>query len=712
MGWMLALILSCHATVSHAAEADAVVTAIRLAAAAGTKAGHHEKILIDSMGGAEAQLLSCDNTGIVVRMQGGTMNIDWKMLGPKSLFSIGERYLPDAAESRVELAFFAIEQRLRPEARRTLEKIVSDDAALRERLLKAWAALDGSQPKPAAAVEVAGKPKSVDVAPLAQTPAPGPVARQTAPAASTGPQKPELPHCIPAERLADWHPGVEGGIPEYPVSVRLSAEELAAEPDAAKIIQRAVNRATPESAVLLPEGTFNLKSAIDLKNTVVLRGMGLDKTHLIADMPKVTWHGVVACRGDWEGNERRIAGELKAGSRDVILESAAGLKPDQPVLINSENVDSEMYPGHPEWRQDWAKRAVGQIARIVSVEGNTVRLDAPIRLSRSADLKPGLRPMRPLRRAGIEALHIKRNDQAEDVIIDFSRAENCWIRDCELEYCMRGHVGIAYSRFISVENNFIHHAYNYAGGGHGYGISMGGNATDCLIQNNAFFYLRHALICGGGTNGNVYAYNFCCSQHDNEPNNRLRDMSVHGHYSYMELFEGNTVEFGTSSDWWGSAGPLITFFRNRFDPWMGEFGQDGWMPPVQILYSSHRQNVVGNSLVRGQGVQVQKGCNETLLEGNLIHSRVEWNQAREQRLPTSLYLKGKPHFWGRQPWPAIGADVDQAANGNWVKLPAQEWYEFMQREKRSVPFRESQSQGVALTQSVRPADVPTTGRHE
>ncbi|MDP6380128.1 MAG: hypothetical protein QF662_02180, partial [Phycisphaerae bacterium] len=70
---------------------------------------------------------------------------------------------------------------------------------------------------------------------------------------------------IPADRMVDWQPGVEGGIPNVKTQIRLQAEALA-KGDAGKLIQEAIERIKPPGAVLLPEGTFNLKSRLLLKS--------------------------------------------------------------------------------------------------------------------------------------------------------------------------------------------------------------------------------------------------------------------------------------------------------------------------------------------------------------------------------------------------------------------------------------------------------------
>lgn len=68
-------------------------------------------------------------------------------------------------------------------------------------------------------------------------------------------------------------------------------------------------------------------------------------------------------------------------------------------------------------------------------------------------------------------------------------------------------------------------------------------------------------------------------------------ISVHGHYPFMNLFEGNIVGRAGLADYWGASGPGNTLFRNRiigtdkhrdFGPYRG----------ISVDDYSHRQNLI------------------------------------------------------------------------------------------------------------------------
>ena len=90
----------------------------------------------------------------------------------------------------------------------------------------------------------------------------------------------------PPERLLKWNPGVRGGIPTVPEAVALKDLPADGKADIRAALQKAIDEVKVPGAVVLPAGTFLLKSRINVKSGVVLRGAGLDKTHIIVDAPE------------------------------------------------------------------------------------------------------------------------------------------------------------------------------------------------------------------------------------------------------------------------------------------------------------------------------------------------------------------------------------------------------------------------------------------
>ncbi|MFC1672205.1 hypothetical protein ACFL01_03620, partial [Planctomycetota bacterium] len=295
-----------------------------------------------------------------------------------------------------------------------------------------------------------------------------------------------------------------------------------------------------------------------------------------------------------------------------------------------------------EWMkpESYAKyHIVGQIFRVKSAAGTQVEIDRPIRLDYfSKERRPRLRPLEVIERAGVEDLHIWANKNIGYLFM-VSKAADCWIRRCHTEFPLNAHVKVSLSHGITVRDNLMHHAYGYGGGGQGYGVWLGHWSTDCLVENNVFYHLRHAMLTTLGANGNVFGYN---TSHECKLN---CDISMHGFYSYMNLFEGNTVVNVDYSDYWGPVGPYNTCYRNRVTS-----------GGIQMKNHTHRANIIANTML-GKKISVQPTCKEAHLEKNVSRS----SPLSEWKIPASLYLKEKPAFWGERPWPGIGADVDVRA---------------------------------------------------
>ena len=125
-------------------------------------------------------------------------------------------------------------------------------------------------------------------------------------------------------------------------------------------------------------------------------------------------------------------------------------------------------------------------------------------------------------------------------------------------------------------------------------------------MDNVFETLRHAMMVKQGASGNVFAYNYSIKNNPQQSQyNTSCDFSAHGGYPYMNLVEGNSMQFAQSSDMWGPAGPLQTFFRNKVNDTGG----------IAIGWKSHFPVIVGNSLERG-GVYIEKNTIRPIVSHN------------------------------------------------------------------------------------------------
>ena len=449
-------------------------------------------------------------------------------------------------------------------------------------------------------------------------------------------------------------PGYPGAIPEVPVKVNVRDMGARADgtTDDAGAIQRAIDAVDGRGAVLLPAGTYLLRSGVALKSGVVLRGEGKDRTHLIVNAPKATWNGAIGAHGRYVSDEIAIVDGARAGSTRITVADAAGIVPGAVVHIYADNDPGVMYT-EPKWNQSWAALAVGQILEVVAIQGTTLMLDAPLRVTFDRRLDPRLRVVAPVSDFGIERLDISRLDQAEDYVISLSLAERGWIRECEVAWATRANIDVALSREITVRSNDIHHARNYGDGGHGYGIAVS-RTNDSLFEDNLIYMTRHSLMVSLGSNGNVFAYNYSRDHQVVEPG--LADMVIHGHYAHTNLFEGNVGDSLRVADWWGPA-PHITLYRNRMRHY------------IAVHDHSHFVSVVGNTVLDDADIEVKSNVENAFVADNLIAGKLPDGDLAGS-LPPSLWRAQPPPYWGGRPWPCTGADVDRKVP--LCRIPAQD----------------------------------------
>jgi len=165
-----------------------------------------------------------------------------------------------------------------------------------------------------------------------------------------------------------------------------------------------------------------------------------------------------------------------------------------------------------------------------------------------------------------------------------------------------------------------------------------------LIENNIFYYLRHAFLAKEGAIGNVFAYNYSLT-----PNGSQNDIAMHGHYGQMNLLEGNVVQKIIAGDYWGPSGPGNTYFRNRVEK-----------DDIVMQDFTHAQNIIANELVNGT-VNISGDSKNTWQHSNMGENGIIDNEYRGT-LPPSLYLKSKPDFLESYSWPVMGPEYELNSN--------------------------------------------------
>lgn len=465
---------------------------------------------------------------------------------------------------------------------------------------------------------------------------------------------------IDPSRRVDWSiAGVEGGIPCVTDPAKIfnimdyggvndgSADNYAAFQSA---LSAANTSGLTPRVIYFPSGEYLINTSIRVPNNTIIRGDGYEDTKLVFDLG-----GVAEPCFDtpiWNfGNYTNVTGGHTKGSTSITVANGAELTIGQWMEIEEDNDATAMYTD-PEWDQTWAQYAKGQFVRVTNISGNTITFDRPLKTDYDAVRTIRARRALLAENIGFENFYITRPNTGDSYMFFFKNTSNTWLRGVYSWRSNKAHVWTERCVNFEIRGCYFERSIDYGGGGHGYGVSVGYHSHDGLIENNIFNRLRHHMIIAKGASGCVFGYNYSFDRVQGSDTNDLNngwippDISIHGHWSYMNLFEGNVSQEIHSADYWGPSGPGTTFFRNQLQAVEGVYMDD----------ASVDQNIVGNELLLGN-VGEEASVTGTFAHGNVEGGSVTWDGASgSNNLINSYYLNAKPTWWGSGNWPSIGPE--------------------------------------------------------
>ena len=452
-------------------------------------------------------------------------------------------------------------------------------------------------------------------------------------------------------------------IPVYNVLKTTPPLDNSGKKDNSLLLQRLINDFSnyPSPAVFyFPPGTYLFKKPVYLKSGRILRGKSVSETNFIT---KTSTNAFVVNR--FQGQSARVheaSGTLREGDNKLLLKDIRHFAKAKYVEVFVPNDSLNL---QEKWQRKWAENLVGMMNEIEHIEGDTLFIKYPAPINFRAN-KVKIKPAQMIQDVGFENFSLfAANPSMQRHNFFFGHAVNCWIKNIESHYTGKYHVSIEQSLKLSIKDSYFHKAYNYGGGGHGYGVECGYHATKCLIENNILDSLRHSIIVHLGANGNVFAYNYSANPVWPEKGTPP-DISVHGHYPYQNLFEGNDVNKISCTDYWGKAGPGNTIFRNRVRG-------DG----ILINYAD-KTIVAGNELISPGAKITINHSKEVVVINNIIGNEIV--NPVSSTLPSSLYLAEKPKFFKDKAWPPFGY------LNNHNTLPAENRYKKLLNGKKTNIF--------------------------
>ena len=432
-------------------------------------------------------------------------------------------------------------------------------------------------------------------------------------------------------------------------------------------IQQALNDAANNSGwtvLYFPAGSYKIQgnSPLVISDSTIIRGECQSSTKFNLNFSG--YNGKKGCfyakYSGSHGSNRDILNGSMLKSNQLTLSSTSGIQVGDFIELSQDNDPNLMYfaPGWPGQSvsdvsaagNSWASRAVGEIARITQISGQSVWLDRNLHHSYRQELNPKAKPIKMVKNVGFENFKIERIDSDSSYNIFMKYAYNSWVRNIYSFYAVKGHVSLENAYHCEIRDSYFYNAHRYGSTGMAYGADMKFRSTLNLVENNIFRKLRHSMIVSIGCNGNVYGYNYSRESHDQlgAGVNTKCDISIHGFYPFMNLFEGNIVQYIYSGDWNGASGPGNTFFRNRV-----------YDKPLKVKNGSHRQNIIGNELTNwalgGPGlnsnIEIASNCNNTNQHSNNDRGNIDNNLFHT--LPISLYRSNSNNLYGFQ-IPSIG----------------------------------------------------------
>jgi hypothetical protein len=399
---------------------------------------------------------------------------------------------------------------------------------------------------------------------------------------------------IPLSQRVDWEQaGFQGEIPDP--SLIASVKDFGAIGDGItndyNAIQAAINSLNGNSGVVFfPVGSYLLKSSLSLPSGVILRGESSTKSILKFTLSSSGYDCIKISRNQ-TSSFIPIASGYSKGSASVVVNDASSFHPGDYAEIRQQNGSWDIDP------KSYATYCMGQVVKIAGISGNTISFHKPLRIDYDASLTPQIRKIDPVKNVGIEYLQIERTNDATPgsgggYNIHFLYAANCWVKSVESNKSIGSHILADVSTHIEVTGCYFHDAYTYEGTAtRGYGVTLIQHSGECLVENNIFKHLRHAMMVKQGANGNVFGYNYSIEPTRSEQfSDYGGDISLHGHYAFANLFEGNIVQNIHIDQTGGPSGPYNTFFRNRTELY------GIWMTAGAV--QSDKQNFVGNEVVK------------------------------------------------------------------------------------------------------------------
>jgi len=315
----------------------------------------------------------------------------------------------------------------------------------------------------------------------------------------------------------NWkHVGVDGGIPQVRVAVKLDERGARPGTDISDLLQSAVEQVGEKGggAILIGQGVFHLDKPVTVKHSkVVIRGSGRDATRLVfrysianpnAKLPK-GWPpaAVFSFLGGIEELERPLAADGKRGDTTLELEAIGDLRVGDRVLLRAPCTERWQAYLRTSHKGAWGTRTDQYEVR--SIRGNTISIGQGLRIDFPVEDGSHLRRLTAVDGCGLESMTIEHACRMKFDTLTSRWAWNCWARDLKVidAGCSGVHFRAAKrcevrdSEFIGFDPKIHKPHQNW------WGYAGFTQSTDCLMDDTIWRRFRHGPQVQFGAHGNV-----------------------------------------------------------------------------------------------------------------------------------------------------------------------------------------------------------------
>jgi hypothetical protein len=361
-----------------------------------------------------------------------------------------------------------------------------------------------------------------------------------------------------------------------------------------------------------------------------------------------------------------------------------------------------------------------QIVEITSVSGTTIGISPP--LYTAYTLTPHALPFSATKNSGIENLQIVGNQThstTNNAQLTIYGCQYCWVKGVEFNYPDGDYLETYWTFRSDILNNYMTNGFNRSSGTNNLAIHVSGKTSASRVYNNIIERAVVALEYDIGAAGNVFAYNYATGDFNAPTNSNPPSFYSHSAHDQFNLLEGNIaglnmfdVLHGSGSEqtsfrnWWQGTSFVCSPNNNPTTRGAVTCGSGFWAPSFTVgefigsLMPSVNMigDVVGSAVQTGLGnigaavikwnttnvfsnsygmsfgyssagdtgsssFDSTNAFNTSFVHGlyNNVDGSTTWASGVTRSLPSSLYLSGKPSWWGSTPWPAIGPDITGGA---------------------------------------------------